>query len=83
MQTQIQIIMEIKSIITTDKVHHFVYSYAITKALRTFLPWYYAAGIALLIGIAKEVYDKVSGKGCTEWKDFIADAAGIAAGCVL
>lgn len=71
------------TLISADKRHHLVYSYAITKALRTFLPWYIAASVALAIGIGKEVYDKVSGKGTPEWADLMADCAGIALGCIL
>ena len=73
----------INTLISTDKVHHFVYSYAITKVLRAFLPVYIAASIAFVIGIGKEVYDKVSGKGTPEWADLIADCGGIALGCIL
>lgn len=73
----------VQTFISTDKIHHMVYSYAITKALRTVLPWYIAAGVALAIGISKEIYDKMSGKGTPEWADLMADCVGIAIGCVL
>ena len=75
--------MNISKIIPTDKVHHMVYSYAITKALRVVLPWYAAAGVAFIIGVGKEIYDKVSGKGTPEWADLLADCCGIILGCVL
>ena len=68
--------------IGSDKVHHCVYSYAITKALRTFLPMWAAAIVAAAIGIGKEVYDKTTGKGRAEWSDLAADAVGIALGCI-
>ena len=37
-----------------------------------------AAGSALFIGIAKEIYDKVSRRGTPSWKDLLADLAGVA-----
>jgi uncharacterized protein YfiM (DUF2279 family) len=37
-----------------------------------------AAGSTLAIGIAKEIYDKVSRRGTPSWKDLLADLAGIA-----
>lgn len=36
--------------------------------------------ITLAIGIGKEVYDKVSGKGYAEWEDLLADLVGILIG---
>jgi uncharacterized protein YfiM (DUF2279 family) len=37
-----------------------------------------AAGSTLAIGIAKEIYDKVSRRGTPSWKDLLADFAGVA-----
>jgi uncharacterized protein YfiM (DUF2279 family) len=37
-----------------------------------------AAGSTLLIGIAKEIYDKVSRRGSPSWKDLLADFTGAA-----
>ena len=42
-----------------------------------------AIGLSLSIGIAKEIYDGVSGKGTPSFKDIIADAAGIAAAILI
>ena len=42
-----------------------------------------AIGIAFTIGLAKEVYDGVSGKGTPSFKDIVADAAGIAAAIII
>lgn len=44
------------------------------------LPVWVAAALVLLIGIIKEVYDKVSKKGYAEWKDIACDIAGIIIG---
>jgi uncharacterized protein YfiM (DUF2279 family) len=42
-----------------------------------------AAGGALVIGIAKEIYDKASRGGTPSWKDLLADLAGIGVAAVL
>jgi hypothetical protein len=36
--------------------------------------------LTLCVGIGKEVYDKVSGKGCAEWEDLVADLVGTVVG---
>jgi hypothetical protein len=54
----------------------------LTLELSRFLPCWQAALIVLSIGVAKEVYDKVSGKGTAEWKDIIADCIGIGLGSI-
>jgi Na+-translocating ferredoxin:NAD+ oxidoreductase RnfD subunit len=65
---------------TIDKYKHIVVSAIICVALNLLLPWWVAALITLAIGIGKEVYDKVSKKGCAEWKDLLADLVGILIG---
>ena len=35
------------------------------------LPVWVAVALVLLIGIIKGVYDKVSGDGCDEWKEYL------------
>lgn len=42
-----------------------------------------AAGSTLAIGIAKEIYDKVSRRGTPSWKDLLADLAGAALAVVI
>jgi hypothetical protein len=66
--------------ITEDKLKHALVSAAIAALLSLFLPWWGAASITLAIGIGKEVYDKVSGKGYAEWLDLLADVVGILIG---
>lgn len=66
--------------ITEDKLKHIVVSAIIMVTLNLILPTWIAALITLSIGIGKEVYDKVSGKGCAEWKDLLADLVGILIG---
>lgn len=65
---------------TIDKYKHIMVSAIIMVALNLFLPWWIAALITFAIGIGKEIYDKVSGKGCAEWGDLIADLVGILIG---
>ena len=65
---------------TIDKLKHIVVSAIIAVALNLFLPWWEAAILTLAIGVGKEVYDKVSGKGCSEWEDLLADIVGILIG---
>ncbi len=63
-----------------DGLKHLVLSMLITKVLLLFLPIYLAILIALVISISKEVYDKISGRGCAEWKDVICNLIGILIG---
>ncbi len=65
---------------TIDKYKHVVVSAIIAVVLNLFLPWWVAAILTLAIGVGKEVYDKVSGKGHAEWKDLLADLVGILIG---
>ena len=69
-----------KSLLTEDKLKHIVVSAIIAVALNLFLPWWVAAILTLCVGIGKEVYDMVSGKGCSEWEDLLADVVGILIG---
>jgi uncharacterized protein YfiM (DUF2279 family) len=43
----------------------------------------FAAGSALLGGIAKEIYDKASRRGTPSWKDLLADLIGVGVAVVL
>lgn len=65
---------------TIDKYKHIVVSAIIAVALNLFLTWWVAGLVTLAIGVGKEVYDKVSGKGCAEWSDLAADVVGILIG---
>ena len=70
----------LESLLLEDKLKHIVVSAIIAVALNLFLPWWVAAGVTFAIGVGKEVYDKVSGKGHPEWKDLVADVVGIIIG---
>jgi hypothetical protein len=63
-----------------DKLLHIVVSAVIMVVLGMLLPTWVAALATLCVGIGKEVYDKVSGKGCAEWEDLAADLVGILIG---
>ena len=65
---------------TRDKLLHIVVSATIMVILRLLLPTWVAALATLCVGIGKEVYDKVSGKGCCEWMDLVCDCIGILIG---
>lgn len=73
---------KIISKIGIDKFMHICVSMIMMLELRRFLPNWQAALIVLFVGVLKEVYDKVSGKGTAEWKDIAADCVGIIFGCV-
>ena len=66
--------------LTRDKLLHVVVSAALSAVLALVLPWWAAALVTLMVGVAKEFYDKVSGRGCAEWKDLLADVVGIVIG---
>ncbi len=63
-----------------DKANHALYGLAIFIAVGFVFGAVAGLGAATLIGAAKEVYDRVSKKGCPDAFDFVATAAGGAAG---
>ena len=70
----------LKSLLAEDKLKHVVVSATIAVVLNLILPWWMAGLITLAIGVGKEVYDKVTGKGHAEWEDLVADVVGIVIG---
>lgn len=70
----------LSNLLREDKLKHIVVSAIICVALNLFLPRWVAAILTLAIGVGKEVYDKVTGKGHPEWKDLLADLIGILIG---
>lgn len=70
----------LKSLLAEDKLKHIVVSAIIAVALNLILPWWVTGILTLCVGIGKEVYDKVSGKGHPEWEDLLADIVGILIG---
>lgn len=68
------------NLIGSDGMKYIILSAILTVAAKWLLPVWVAVALVLLIGIINEVYDKVSGKGCAEWKDIACDIAGIIIG---
>lgn len=66
----------------SDGMKHFILSATMTAILSLVLPWYWAAGITLVAGLGKEVYDRVSGRGMAEWKDVVCNLAGTIIGAI-
>lgn len=69
-----------------DKIAHFAVNFCIVLAAGVFKKgWLIIAGvlIAVIASVAKEIWDKVSGKGECDWKDLVADAIGIVAGLIF
>ena len=70
--------------IAQDKIKHFIGSAGMTVVFGIFVNILVAAGIALAIGIAKElVHDYLLKKGNCEWGDMYANTAGVIAGMII
>lgn len=65
-----------------DKILHVLVSLVLMLEFQRFLPVWGAFTVVLVIGIIKEVYDKVSGKGTPDWRDIVADCIGIILGLI-
>lgn len=68
--------------IGVDKILHVLVSLVMMLEFRRFLPVWGALTVVLAIGIIKEIYDKVSGKGTPDWRDIVADCIGIVLGLI-
>lgn len=65
-----------------DKILHVLVSLVLMLEFQRFLPVWGALTVVLAIGIIKEIYDKVSGKGTPDWRDIVADCIGIVLGLI-
>lgn len=66
-----------------DKALHFIFSFLVTLAVYLGTgALVYAAGIALLLGICKEIHDDTHG-GRWAWWDLAADGIGILLAAIL
>lgn len=64
-------------LIGTDGLLHFSISLTLSSILSAIgMPVWCVLTLVVGVGIAKEVYDKTTGKGCAEWKDLICDIFG-------
>lgn len=66
-----------------DGLLHFVISALLMVALGWFRPLWVGILAVLVIGVGKECYDGLSGKGTAEWKDIWCDCLGIILGLLL
>lgn len=62
--------------IAYDKKLHYAAGLLIAGVLTNFIPVLFAVGIAVLVGVAKEVYDRITKKGTPELADFLWTTAG-------
>lgn len=69
-------------LIAQDKANHFIYGLVIFIIVSFVLGVTYGLAATAVIGAAKEIYDKVSGKGNPEILDFLFTFAGGAAGYI-
>lgn len=65
-----------------DKILHVLVCLVLMLELQRFLPVWLAFAVVMTIGVVKEVYDKVTGKGTPDWKDIVADCIGIILGLI-
>lgn len=65
-----------------DGCKHIILSAILTVVGKLLLPLWVVCPLVFAIGIAKEIYDKVSGKGCAENKDMVCDVIGIIIGAL-
>ena len=66
-----------------DKLMHFFVSAFLVALLATFLPILWAAVVAFIIGVIKEVWDNFCEGNRFDWYDILADLAGVVAGAML
>ena len=64
----------------TDGMQHFILSATLTALLAIVLPWWMAAAGTLAVGLGKEAYDRITGRGVAEWKDVMCNLSGIIVG---
>lgn len=65
-----------------DGMKHIILSAILTVVGKLLLPLWVVCPLVFAIGIVKEIYDKVSGKGCAENKDMVCDIIGIIIGAL-
>lgn len=73
-------INRIFTIMGVDGMKHFILSATLTALFAIVLPWWMAAAGTLAVGLGKEVYDRITGRGVAEWKDVLCNLAGIIVG---
>lgn len=66
-----------------DGLLHMLCSSVLVSVINWFAPLWLAVLATLIVGVGKEIiYDKSMKRGIPQWKDLVADLAGIAIGCL-
>ena len=60
-----------------DGLTHIIVMTIISKMALIFLPVLVMVAVMLFVAISKELLDRFTGQGTSEWKDFFCDVAGI------
>ena len=60
-----------------DGLTHIIVMTIISKMALIFLPVWVMVAVMLLVAVSKELLDRFTGQGMSEWKDFFCDVAGI------
>jgi hypothetical protein len=68
--------------IPADKANHFIYGLGLFIALTIARDPLFALALVVVVGIVKEVYDKVTATGTPDFWDAVATAAGGLAGYI-
>ena len=66
--------------VPSDKLLHFSCAMMCMIAVSLLTNDSFGLIVSLAVSLGKELYDKLSGRGCAEWSDLIADVVGIAIG---
>lgn len=61
----------------TDGLLHASFSALLVLSLNTFLPFIVALALTAVVGVMKELYDNISGKGFCEYHDIECNAIGM------
>lgn len=65
-----------------DGCKHIIISAVLTAVLSLLVSWVIASVAVFAIGVLKEIYDRITGKGCAEAKDIVCDIIGIIIGAL-
>ena len=74
---------KIISWIGLDGMAHLLACLVVCAVLGAFLPCWVAALASVCVGVIKELYDLLSGRGVCDSHDIVCDVIGAIIGCVL
>ena len=69
--------------VQSDKLLHFLCALLCMIAVSLLFNECIGLIASLAVSLGKELYDKLSGKGCAEWGDLLADIIGISIGWLV